>query len=413
MADLKSKLRSMVGGGPIKEQAPEPSQQAVSGPDWQEIGGELQSNDDGHYILRQKRFPLEFNHGIEIRTFLDLTPQHLVYLAKDARLAQASPESVLLLDTETTGLAGGTGTVPFMVGLAFFQDDHLHVEQYVLHEPGHERAMLRPIRERFESCSALVSFNGKTYDLPLLHNRLVLNRIEPVEINNHIDLLHTVRRFWRRRLDSCSLQSIEQHVLGLQRTGDVPGALIPSLYFQFLRDGNLQPLVPVFQHNSMDLVSLVSFMTVIAHFFDSPQSIHHNQADMMGILRTLDDLGLGDELEAFFQRLFELNITANEEMTILRAQNLKRLNRWQDAIHLYHDMIDNGRRLHFHAYIELAKIYEHRQRDFDKALDMVQRAQKRLELYKELQAIDEILHLEHELLHRFKRITAKRQRILS
>ena len=402
----------MVGGGPIKEQAPEPRQQKVSGPDWQEIGGKLQSNDDGHYILRHKRFPLEFNHSTEIGTFLDLTPQHLVYLAKDPRLAQASPESVLLLDTETTGLAGGTGTVPFMVGLAFFRDDQLHVEQYFLHEPGHERAMLRPIRERLESCSALVTFNGKTYDLPLLHNRLVLNRIDPVEIHYHIDLLHTVRRFWRRRLDSCSLQSIEQHVLGLQRAGDVPGAMIPSLYFQFLRDHNLVPLKPVFQHNSMDLVSLVSFMTVIARFFDSPESIHPKQADVMGTLRTLDDLGLGDELEAFFQRLFELDITADEEMTILRAQNLKRLNRWQDAIHLYHDMIDNGRRLHFHAYIELAKIYEHRQRDFDKALDMVQRAQKRLELYKELQAIDEILHLEHELLHRLKRITAKRQRIL-
>lgn len=412
MADLKSKLRSMVGGGPVKEQAPEPMQ-AVSGPDWQEIDGELQSNDDGHYILRHKRFPLEFNHGIEIGSFLDLTPQDLVYLAKDARLEKATPESVLLLDTETTGLAGGTGTVPFMVGLAFFRDDHLHVEQYFLHELGHERAMLRQIRERLESCSALVSFNGKTYDLPLLHNRLVLNRIEPVEIPHHIDLLHTVRRFWRRRLDSCSLQSIEQHVLGLQRTGDVPGALIPSLYFQFLRDRKLYPLKPVFQHNSMDLVSLVSFMTVIARFFGSPESLHHKHADVMGTIRTFDDLGLGDELEAFFQRLFELDIPADEEVTILRAQNLKRLNRWQDAIHLYHDMIENGRRLHFHAYIELAKIYEHRQRDFDKALDMVQRAQKRLELYKELQAIDEILHLEHELLHRLKRITAKRQRILS
>jgi hypothetical protein len=174
---------------------------------------------------------------------------------------------MLFLDTETTGLAGGTGTVPFLVGLAWFEDDSLRIEQLLLPTLGREAPMLRRLAERVGAASALVTFNGKTYDWPLLRTRAVLARVPVPTPTAHLDLLHCARRVYRARLtEGVRLVQVEDQVLGLCREHDIAGHEIPGRYFDFLRGmAPASALAPVLEHNALDLVALAALVGRLGH----------------------------------------------------------------------------------------------------------------------------------------------------
>ncbi len=194
-------------------------------------------------------------------------PALLALLALDPTLAQLDPSRALYLDTETTGLSGGAGTVPFLVGLGFYEDDaspsgggRFVVEQLLLKGLGDEAPILEHLRRRIEACSMLVTFNGKAFDLPLLRTRAVLNRVAPLAERPHLDLLHVARRLHKHRLASCSLQTLESLILGRERVGDVAGADIAAIYHHYLRSGDEGSLNPIVEHNALDVISMFALV---------------------------------------------------------------------------------------------------------------------------------------------------------
>jgi uncharacterized protein YprB with RNaseH-like and TPR domain len=187
--------------------------------------------------------------------------------------APARPPLVFF-DLETTGLSGGAGTYAFLVGCGRFADEGAFLtQQYVLAAFGQERAMLEVVARELARAGALVTFNGRSFDAPLLETRYLYHRLDwTVARLPHIDVLHSARRFWGatprdRGKDggSCSLVALEQQVLGMRRPGDVPGFEIPGRYFQFVRSGDARPLAAVLEHNRLDLLSLAGLTARLMH----------------------------------------------------------------------------------------------------------------------------------------------------
>ena len=167
-------------------------------------------------------------------------------------------QDVLWLDTETTGLAGGTGTYVFLLGIAFFSDGELVLRQHLLHDIGYERAFVETIQVEIEPFRACASYNGKSFDLPLLRTRWVMTLRSEITVDeSHLDLLHPARRLWRDRFGSTGLKQLEESLFDEGRTSDIPGSLIPDAYFHYLRKRDPAIIAPVLEHNARDIVSLV------------------------------------------------------------------------------------------------------------------------------------------------------------
>jgi uncharacterized protein YprB with RNaseH-like and TPR domain len=183
-------------------------------------------------------------------------------------LKGASPsrwEDIVFLDTETTGLMGGTGTYVFLLGTAFIRDGELVLRQHLLHDLGAEAAFVRALREELAPFRACASYNGKCFDLPLLRTRFVMALRADLSVDeSHLDLLHPARRLWRDRFGSTSLRQLEDSVLDVVREDDIPGALIPERYFRWLALRDAQLIQPILNHNARDIVSLVRITDRIA-----------------------------------------------------------------------------------------------------------------------------------------------------
>src|SRR5437867_9893065 len=212
-------------------------------------------------------------------------------IARKTRTALEDPEKWLFLDTETTGLAGGTGTYAFLVGLAWWDAGGLQAEQFFMRDFAEEHALLHELSQRVAERPVLVTFNGKSFDWPLLENRFTMTRsIAVPKLEAHLDLLHAARALWKLRLGSVRLVELERHVLdaprlGWQRDNDVSSALIPQFYFDYLRGGPVEPLAAVVRHNQMDLRGL-------AALFGKINALLSQQTDAAHEIDSLDLFGL-------------------------------------------------------------------------------------------------------------------------
>ena len=167
-------------------------------------------------------------------------------------------QDILWLDTETTGLAGGTGTYVFLLGIAYFAEGELVLRQHLLHDIGYERAFVETIQAEIEAFRACASYNGKSFDLPLLRTRWVMTLRSEIRVDeSHLDLLHPARRLWKDRFGSTGLKQLEESIFDEGRTDDIPGSLIPDAYFHYLRKRDPAIIAPVLEHNARDIVSLV------------------------------------------------------------------------------------------------------------------------------------------------------------
>jgi len=213
---------------------------------------------------------------------LDVEASLVAALALQPGLAGVDFQRMLFLDTETTGLAGGTGTVPFLVGLAWFEGRRLRVHQLFLRRLGEETPMLRLLAERMAESSCLVTFNGKSFDWPLLRTRFVLNRVPVPPELPHLDLLHCARRVFKHRGTGTRLVHLEEQVLDYHRVGDVDGSLIPELYFRFLRGGDGSALTPVLEHNAKDLLLLAALLGLLVRRFRASGAEGADPRDLLG-----------------------------------------------------------------------------------------------------------------------------------
>lgn len=362
------------------------------------VPGSFRQTRRGEVFVAEQTFTSDYRHGAA--PIVSASPLSVIaQWADDARIEELPLPSLAFLDTETSGMAGGTGTYAFMVGVARFVDDQFQLAQFFLRDPSEEPALLEGLTDFLAPCRALVTFNGKTFDAPLLRTRYTLHHIpNPFADFAHIDLLPLARRLWRDRLPSRALKYLEENILGLPRTSEeVPGYEIPWLYFDYLRTGDASPLKGVFYHNAMDVVAMAALLSHVNDMLADPFSgrVEHG-LDFVALGKLFEDLGRWDEAAKLYERGLESNLTESDFGVAVKRHAIlqKRRGDVTQAIRWWEQAAERG---HIYACIELAKHYEHRERDPQQAMHWAQTARglidgQELPPYARRYWIDEIDH---------------------
>jgi uncharacterized protein len=337
------------------------------------IAGELVDTESGPFFLYRESYALDYLHGQERLSALLLhVPRGPALLARDERLAAVDLERIAFVDTETTGLAGGTGTYAFLVGVGAFRDGVFVLHQFFMRDYGEEPAQLQALGELLDGMEAVVSFNGKSFDLPLLETRFIMSRQQPRLVGvPHLDLLPAARRLWKYRLASCALSSLENEVLAVRRAqADVPGWLIPGLYADYARSGDAREMPRIFYHNAQDILSLVTLAAHMCDLLTSERSVSGDLPgeDLYGLGRLLSDLGEADRAEEAYARAAHSSQTrwVRERAMHDLAYLLKRQERRAEALPWWEELARTEGALY--AYEELAKHYEWHAGDLGQAL---------------------------------------------
>jgi hypothetical protein len=323
---------------------------------------------------RREAFVPEHIHGNRaLRWSLDQPADFVARLA-GRRVRNIDLRRALFLDTETTGLAGGAGTLAFMVGLGYFDENNRFVvEQFFLKNPAHEAAMLAAIEHHVANRDALVTFNGKAFDIPLLETRYTLSRIAPTfEDKDHLDLLMPSRRVWRDSIGSCRLSALEAHLLGVERSQqDIAGFLIPQLYREYLLSGIAtgdalnDDMSRVMYHNLHDILSMVTLISRLCDVLARPRNAREkHQAGSY-----FERAGAPAEAERLYGE--SLGEDARSETRRRLARLLKTQKRHGEATAHWQSLADADS---LDGLIELAKHYEWRERDIPRALANALRA---------------------------------------
>jgi uncharacterized protein len=345
------------------------------------LGGRLIQTPQGEAFLVEARYPTGSPHGqsaLEISASLELVAGWV----GDPRLSSIPPESIVFLDTETTGLAGGTGTYAFLIGAGRFEGEEFILQQWFMRDPLDEPAQLTALEAFLAPAQAIATFNGKAFDAPLLNTRFITQGLRsPLLDLTHIDLLHLARRLWKDRLPSRTLGNLEVQILGAIRSEeDIPGWMIPQIYFDYLRDLDPTPLKKVLYHNAMDVVSLAALLNHIAWLLSDPLELGGRYGiDLIALARLFEDLG--DLERATMLYIHSLEHKDARQDLIPRPVLLQALNRlalihkrqkdWLAAIQLWEQAAHYH---HLEAYVDLAKCYEHHLNDLPQAIHWTEAA---------------------------------------
>jgi hypothetical protein len=290
----------------------------------------------------------------------------LALLALDPALATRDPAGALYLDTETTGLNGGTGTVAFLVGLAYWDEGAggLTIEQILVRNLGEEAPMLAHVAERIRRASMLVTFNGKSFDLPLLRTRFVMARIAAPEEPPHLDLVHVARRLHKPRVE-CKLTTLERRILGFERHDDVPSGEVSQVYLHFLRTGDARALLGVIEHNLWDVLTMAALVGLYGEPLDGTRLAAE---DLVGVARTFRRAGEIDRAYDVASQAVDSgggheSVRARAEIAKARGDRARALADFEALS----EAIDDAR-----VRLELAKLYEHYVREPSRALALVE-----------------------------------------
>ena len=304
---------------------------------------------------------------------------------KQWRAAAEDPEKWLFLDTETTGLAGGTGTYAFLIGIAWWDSGGLQLEQFMMRDFSEEHSVLLELAARIAERPVLVTFNGKTFDWPLLESRYLMTRcIRVPELAAHLDLLHPARAVWKLRLGSVKLVELERHVLDIARLGwhredDVPSSMIPQFYFNYLRGGSPAPLAGVVRHNGMDLRGLAALFGKLNALLDCQQREETEALDLFGLSRYLHRRGEATKAESACVAARDRGLPLPFDTQARRelAQMAKRRKEYAGAALIWEELLEDAE-VSCMACEELAIFHERRTKDFKKALEFARAGLKAL-----------------------------------
>jgi len=339
--------------------------------------GEVVHNEHGTFFLSESAVHLDAFHGdVPLGRLRAVVPESVRVLAGEPELQGFELHRAAFLDTETTGLAGGSGTAAFLVGLGYVEDDRFVVRQYFMRDYNEERALLTSLAADLGRFEHLVTFNGKMFDVPLLEARYRLNRERfPLAGLAHLDLLHPARRLWKLRLESCRLQSLEKALIGVHRVGDIPGDEIPRIYFDFVRLRDARAVSRIFEHNRLDIVSLAALGALACQWV--AESHAEDPRDVFSLARVLEKAELFERSDAEYRRAL---VGARGEVraaALLRlAARQKRAGSLEAAATLWEEAAEEGECA---AFRELAILHERRRRDPEAALRLVERALEALD----------------------------------
>jgi uncharacterized protein YprB with RNaseH-like and TPR domain len=419
--DLTSRLRSIVRppNAPVRELTYEPDAgRYESTIDLDRVadvlGGRAISNSFGRALVVDRRYESDRFHGVrrvadcavadgDALRLLDpaLEPRSSSDTAEHAAgpsgQAAESSEKTIFVDLETTGLSGGAGTVAFLVGCGWFDLGAFQVRQFLLTSYASERALLAAVADCFADATLLVTYNGKTFDVPVMETRWLFHRIPPpLDSVRHFDMLHPARRLWKARVPDdasanagedaggCRLGTLERVLCGVTRVGDVPGMEIPARYFRFLRSGDARPLEPVLEHNRLDLISLAAVTAHAVELAEEGSARCRDAAEALALGKVFERAGCAHRAIACYERALDdagAHIDVVAEALYRLGLRLRRDRRYEQAAAVWRRILElkPGRSrartpllscVRQFATEALAIHHEHREKDFEGAKEL-------------------------------------------
>lgn len=354
---LLEKLKSL-GVSLGKDFSPKP--QAIKPqPIDQVVQGEFIATPAGEVFCVLKTFPYDHKHGSQ--PIACKTAMRAINTWANVACDEVLLDKIVFLDTETSGLSGGTGTYAFMVGVGRFTAQGFTLAQFFMRHPAEETALLLGLLDFMHPFQAVVTYNGKSFDIPLLNTRFVMNHLDsPFGDKSHYDLLHLSRRLWRDRLADRSLGEIENKILGVNRSQqEVPGWMIPEMYFEYLRTQNALPLAGIFYHNEIDILSLTGLFSYQANLLEHPLDQHDLASlDMAALAKLFEKLENYELSLKLYEKSMDQGLSDQFFwQTLQRFSYLhKRKGDIGAAIRLWEKAAENAE---LYAFEELAKYYEH------------------------------------------------------
>jgi uncharacterized protein YprB with RNaseH-like and TPR domain len=403
MPSLTDKLKDLgvqVGTSHIK-----PGKKTVPPPSLTDtLPGSWEKTSAGDCFVVRKHFPFSLLHGD--RELSDL-PQIDVFesISAYSGISEIPLEQYLFIDTETTGLSGGAGTYVFLVGAAKYETDGIHFAQFFLQDPSNEPCQLAALEEFCANAKVVVSYNGKSFDLPRIKNRYLFHGWPAIFQNIfHLDLLHIVRRLWKTQLPTCSLGDVEYHLLGIQREShDISGWQVSEKFFEYLQNNDPDPLKGVFYHNEVDVISLITLLSYITDRLANPLSAPYlNREDLVTVGRYLLYLSKADQAIEVLSKALK-NKSLSDESTLLGLISLasiyKKNNDFASAVPLWEKCASLN---DIQSKVELAMYYEHKKSEFQEAIHWTLSAQSSSKLTRISKN-----QYKKELDHRLKRLKIK------
>lgn len=419
MSNLQDRLQRLRSTSPIQSTEKKPTDLSLPS------NSRVVTTDEGSFVMRESRHSLDHQHGHYAMGQLVEGYELLSRISKRFQTIKGvfSHKDLLFFDTETTGLGVGAGNVPFMIGYGYYTDSEFIAVQLFIRHPGEERAMLLYFYEFIQSFTHLVTYNGRTFDWPIVKNRYVLNRILFSDSDmEQLDLLYISRNLWKNSIISCRLSNVEEQRLGIRRYNDVSGAYAPMIYFQYLADGDVGPLEGVFLHNELDVLSLATLAihlgTILAGQLDLT---YVDTDDVFRIGVWLDQADLPKLAEEAFVELLKRPMEKKRRYLLSMATLYKKKKQYERAVPLWNEVAGIGRvGQALHTYnmlqplIELAMYYEHQCKRYDQALDLVEEALNRAEKRQAIRRLSDKDRLLVEQLHkRRSRLMTKAYRGMS
>jgi uncharacterized protein YprB with RNaseH-like and TPR domain len=365
--DLSSRLRAIVRSGPPKRELtyePDDGYRNAAVLDLDRVasalGGRRVSTRFGDCMVIDRRYESDRWHGAvqigdcELADFASLTILDPALTAPCGQTVARGDEGLtrfpkgwgqaprtVFIDLETTGLSGGAGTVAFLVGCGYFDLGSFQVRQFLLTSHSGERALLAAVAEFFEDADLIVTYNGKTFDLPVMETRWVFHRMDPpLDGVPHFDMLHPARRLWRHDEQGCRLSTLERTLFDVRRLGDVPGMEIPSRFFRFVRSGDPCPLEPVLEHNRIDLVSLAAVTARATKLAREGHDACRDCAEALALGKVFERVQLPDRAEACFRRAAAAHDESVRGEALYRlAVRLRRGRRFEDAAAVWRQLL--------------------------------------------------------------------------
>lgn len=374
-----------------------------------ELDAKIISEGNSFIILKENTYPIYSHQDFQDVQENGFVLPNLHHLTADDNHRNLNLRECAFIDLETTGLAGGTGTYAFLVGLGHIELDHIVVRQYLLPDFQHEWLLLKQVENSLLSFANLVSFNGKSYDIPLLRTRFVLNRMDSLlDEMPHVDILHPARRLWKRRLSACDLQNLEYAILGQERINDIPGEMIPQIYFEYIRKREAILLRDVLEHNYHDIVNMILLTIEIGRIASEPLRKLTHPEDQFSLARFYFQHRRFNDAIPLLEEVIRTqpNTLIGKEALFLLSLIYKKMGDHPRAGELMRQLLQQQRD-HPHAIEELAKYYEHREKNYPAALELVEQGIEYIELLEQLGKESPLLGIKDSLLYRRNRLLRK------
>jgi uncharacterized protein YprB with RNaseH-like and TPR domain len=357
---------------PIREDRPE----RYFVEEW--LSGEEAQTPHGCHFQTDRIWERHRRHGsLDISSLIEMPPDILTAIS-DGSIPNCDCSKWAFLDTETTGLAGGSGTYAFLIGVGRITPAGFELRQFFMRDLAEEASLLHGLSEYLGQFDTLVTYNGRTYDQPLLETRYRMARMKPpFSRMEHLDLLFGARRLWKLRFESCRLVDLENQILGFEREGDLPGEMIPYVYFEYLRKREAGRIVPILHHNAIDILTLACLTAIVPRAFQSPEDapLTHG-AEMVGLARWLCRCEQYDKALTLYRRALDKGLRDELMFRTLWdvARIEKKLGREDAALAVLTDLASGRNPFRLPALEELAKYYEHKERNYSMALEFTMTA---------------------------------------